>query len=103
MADLEGDRSYLLVYAAEDGKVYELRLTGTGYPDEFEGYMTPSIRQQQSGDDRELPWPVAERLAIQLRPLSKSSKIERGGSRRALECVESLLSGRRYGHVSHET
>ena len=102
MADLQGDRSYLLVFAGEDRKTYEVYLTGAGWPDDFIGFMTPSLRQQESGETSELAWEAAEKLAEQLRPLLETASIARGGTVRARECIEALANGIRYGHVAKE-
>jgi hypothetical protein len=102
MADLQGDRSYLLVFAAEDRRTYEVYLPGAGWPGDFTGFMTPSLRQQESGETSELTWENAEKLADQLRPLLVPASIARGGIVRASECVEALANGRRYGHVASE-
>lgn len=96
MADVQGDRAYLLVFATADGS-YEVYLPAAGWPGAFAGYMTPSIRNQATGASRELPWPEAERLAAQLKPLLVAGDIAKGGGARASECVEALAKGKRYG------
>jgi hypothetical protein len=97
MADLQGDRSYILVFAATDGLSYEIYLPGAGWPGEFAGYMTPSIRNQMTGKVAELLWNEAEEIGVQLHRLLHNGSIAKGGLARAKECVEALIGGRRYG------
>ena len=97
MADFMGDdRSFLLVYLADDGHSYELYLPAAGQPLEPIEYMSPSMRQQQSGNRTPLSWPEAEDLARELRPLL-TEPIAKGGRVRASECIEALANGKRYG------
>lgn len=97
MSELQGDRSYLLVFAATDGSAYEIRLTGAGWPGEFTGFMSPYIRNQMTDESAELPWERAEELAAQLSGLLHTSSIAKGGLTRAQEFVEALVRGKRYG------
>ncbi len=89
---LQGDRSYLLVFAA-GSESYEIFLPGAGYPGEFTGFMSPSLRKQSSGESWVLEWPVAEELASHLLPLVATAGM---ASDTAKAFVEALRSGRRY-------
>ena len=91
-AKLQGDRSYLLVFAAGDD-AYEVFLPGAGYPGEFTGFMTPSLRKQSTGENWQLEWPVAEQLASHLQTLVATAG---AASETARVVVEALLSGQRY-------
>jgi hypothetical protein len=97
MADLQGDRSYLLVFAASNGGPYEIYLPGAGWPGAFTGYMTPSIRDQTTGASAELPWTRAEKLGAQLLAVLHDHAIAKGGLTRAQECIQALISGARFG------
>lgn len=92
-AKLQGDRSYVLVFVASSN-TFELFLPGAGYPGEFAGYMTPSVRNQQTGESWELGWAQAELLAAHLQPLVA---VAGGASAMARRVVDALVNGRRYG------
>lgn len=91
-AKLQGDRSYLLVFDA-GAEAYEVFIPGAGYPGEFTGFMTPSLRKQSTGENWQLEWPLAEELASQLLPLVANAG---AASETARVVVEALLSGQRY-------
>jgi hypothetical protein len=91
-AKLQGDRSYLLVFAAGT-EAYEVFLPGAGYPGEFTGFMTPSLRKQSSGESWQLEWPLAEDLASHLVPLLATAG---AASSTAAVVIEALRSGQRY-------
>jgi hypothetical protein len=92
-AKMEGDRSYLIVFAADSG-TYELFLPGGGYPGEFVGFLPPSLRNQHTGKSWALEWPQAELLAAHL-----ESRLESAGASATVAgaVVNALQTGRRYG------
>jgi len=97
MADLKGDRSYILVFAAHDGAIHEIYLAGAGWPGEFTGFMTPSIRNQTTGTSAELPWQKAERIGELLQGVLQSDGLAKEVAARAKECIDALIRGKRYG------
>jgi hypothetical protein len=89
----QGDRSYLLVFATDEG-VFEVFLCGSGFPGAFGGYMAPSLRNQNTGESRVLQWDQAELLAEHLETVLGSAGVEKAV---AQENIDALKSGRRYG------
>jgi hypothetical protein len=92
-AKRQGDRSYVLVFAADTG-TFEIFITGAGYPGEFTGFMPPSVRNQNTGQSWVAEWPQAEQIAAHLETV-----LETAGSDSAIarEVIEALTTGRRYG------
>jgi len=94
MAKLCGDRSYILVFVA-DSETYELFLPGGGYPGEFVGFLSPSLRNQRTGESWSVEWPQAELLAAHLEPFVESAGAT---AEVAYKVVEAMQTGRRYAH-----
>ena len=92
---LGGGRSYVLVFSTADAS-FEVFLAAA-WPESVDGFMTPGIRNQVSGESAELPWPEAEKLAVALQPLTDSPGIAGGDQLRARGFVQALLSGKRVG------
>ena len=96
MADRQGDYSYLLAFATLDAS-YEVYLPGAGWAGEFAGFMTPSIRNQATGEGSELSCSEAEELAAKLATCLSVGNIAKGVEVSASECLDALSQGKRYG------
>lgn len=94
---LGDQRSYVLTFSAAEAPL-EVFLAAS-WPDGVHGYMAPSIRSQVSGERSELPWSEAERLGVELLPLTNAADIAGGGPSVARECVLAILHGKRVGSV----
>jgi hypothetical protein len=92
-AKRQGDRSYLVVFEA-GAATYELFLPGAGYPGEFTGFLSPSLRDQRTGQSWATDWGQAELIAAHLEPVTGTAGAEEAVAR---EVVGALTSGRRYG------
>jgi hypothetical protein len=92
-AKRQGDRSYVLVFAADTG-TFELFLPGAGYPGEFTGFMPPSVRNQSTGQSWMAEWSQAEQIAAHLETVLHTAG---PASAVAREVIDALATGRRYG------
>lgn len=86
--------AYLAVSAADTGTVYELFLPSASGP-EFTGFMSPSLRNQSTGESWIVDWSQAELMASHL-----DTVLETAGDDKAVakEIIDALTVGRRYGH-----
>ena len=89
-----GNRSYVAVFQADAG-TFELFLAGASYPGELTGFMSPSLRNQTTGQSWVLDWPLAEIVAAHLEPVLDTAGTDR---QLAQELISALLAGKRYGH-----
>lgn len=90
---MEG-HAYLAVFAANTGTAYELFLPSAGYP-EFTGFMSPSLRNQSTGESWVVDWSQAELIAAHLDTVVETAGAEKSVAK---EIIGALTDGRRYGH-----
>jgi hypothetical protein len=86
--------AYLAVFAADTGTAYELFLPSAGYP-EFTGFMSPSLRNQSTGESWVMDWSQAELIAAHLDMVLETAGAEKEV---ASEIIGALRVGKRYGH-----
>ena len=88
-----GDYSYLVVFEADNG-TYELFLAGGGYPGEFTGFHSPSLRNQGTGQSWINDWAHAELIAAHLETVIDTAGADEAV---ALKIVAALTTGKRCG------
>jgi hypothetical protein len=86
-----GDRSYLIVFEADNG-TFELFLPGGGYPGEFTGFINPTLRNQSTGQSWVNDWAHAELIAAHLETVIDTAGADEAV---ALKIVAALTTGKR--------
>ena len=92
-AKRQGLRSYLVVFVADTG-TFELFLPGADSLGGIVKFLSPSLRNQATGQSWVVSWPLAELIAAHLETVIDTAGPEASMTR---EVVEAMTTGERQG------